>query len=45
MRWIELTEHLDFASKLDRSPSFIRSLIALGEESAGEFLATWSPET
>lgn len=38
VRWIELTRPLDFASKLDRSPSFIRELMALGEESAGEFL-------
>ena len=38
VRWIELTRPLDFASKLDRSPSFIRSLLALGEESAEEFL-------
>jgi NTE family protein len=38
VRWIELKRPLDFASKLDRSPSFIRSLAALGEESAEEFL-------
>jgi hypothetical protein len=30
---------LDFASKLDRSPSFIRDLMDYGEERAGEFLA------
>lgn len=38
VRWIDLKRSLDFASKLDRSSSFIRSLMALGEESAEEFL-------
>jgi len=37
--WIELTRPLDFASKLDRCPSFIRNMMAHGEERAEEFLA------
>jgi NTE family protein len=39
VRWIELTRPLDFASKLDRRASFIRSMMAHGEERAEEFLA------
>jgi NTE family protein len=35
---IEMSKELDFASKLDRSPSFIRGLMAYGEERAEEFL-------
>jgi len=39
MRRIEMLRALDFASKLDRRPSFIRGLMDYGEERAGEFLA------
>jgi NTE family protein len=39
IRRIEMARDLDFASKLDRRPSFIRSLIAYGEERAEEFLS------
>jgi NTE family protein len=35
---IEMLKELDFASKLDRSPSFIRGLMDYGEERAEEFL-------
>jgi NTE family protein len=35
---IEMLKELDFASKLDRSPPFIRGLMDYGEERAGEFL-------
>jgi NTE family protein len=38
VRWIELTRPLDFASKLDRSPSFIRRMMVDGERSADAFL-------
>jgi NTE family protein len=38
VRWIELTEPLDFASKLDRNPDFIRRMMADGERSAEAFL-------
>jgi NTE family protein len=38
IRWIELTEPLDFASKLDRNPDFIRRMMAGGERSAEAFL-------
>ncbi len=38
VRRIEMLQALDFASKLDRSPSFIRGLMAYGEERAEEFL-------
>jgi NTE family protein len=38
VRWIELTEPLDFASKLDRNPDFVRRLMAGGERSAEAFL-------
>ncbi len=38
VRRIEMLKALDFASKLDRSPSFIRGLMAYGEERAEEFL-------
>jgi NTE family protein len=39
VRRIEMQRALDFASKLDRRPSFIRGLMGYGEERAGEFLA------
>jgi NTE family protein len=35
---IEMLEELDFASKLDRSPSFIRGLMDYGEVRAEAFL-------
>jgi NTE family protein len=35
---LEMLRELDFASKLDRSPSFIRGLLEHGEERAEEFL-------
>ncbi len=35
---IEMLKELDFASKLDRSPSFIRGLMYYGEERVEEFL-------
>jgi NTE family protein len=38
VRRIEMLKELDFASKLDRSPSFIRGLMDYGEERAGAFL-------
>ncbi len=38
VRWIELTRPLDFASKLDRRPSFIREMMVHGEEAAEGFL-------
>ncbi len=38
VRRIEMSEPLDFASKLDRSPSFIRRLMSYGDRRAGEFL-------
>jgi NTE family protein len=43
LRWIELTEPLDFASKLDRNPDFIRRLMADGERSAEAFLRRLEP--
>ena len=39
VRRIELSRRLDTASKLNRDPSFIRGLVAHGEERAAEFLA------
>jgi NTE family protein len=39
VRWIRMSEPLDFASKLDRSPSFIRRLMNYGERRAEEFLS------
>lgn len=39
VRRIELSRRLDTASKLNRDPSFIRGLVAHGEERAEEFLA------
>lgn len=38
VRRIEMRRNLDAASKLDRSPSFIREMMSYGEERAGEFL-------
>lgn len=38
VRRIEMTRNLDAASKLDRSPSFIREMMRYGEERAAEFL-------
>jgi NTE family protein len=38
VRWIELSRPLDFASKLDRNPDFIRTMMADGEQSAEAFL-------
>jgi NTE family protein len=38
VRRIEMTRHLDAASKLDRSPSFIKEMTSYGEERAKEFL-------
>lgn len=38
IRWIRMSRPLDFASKLDRSPSFIRELMKYGEGRAEEFL-------
>jgi NTE family protein len=38
LRRIEMLRALDFASKLDRSPSFIRGLMDGGEERAEAFL-------
>lgn len=39
LRWIPLTLDLDHASKLDRSPPFIRMLMQHGEAAATTFLA------
>jgi NTE family protein len=38
VRRIEMERNLDAASKLDRSPSFIKEMVQYGEERAGEFL-------
>ena len=38
IRWIRMSRPLDFASKLDRSPSFIGELMRYGERRAEEFL-------
>ena len=38
LKWIEMLRDLDAESKLDRSPSFIRGMMAYGEEQAEEFL-------
>jgi NTE family protein len=38
VRWIRMSRPLDFASKLDRSPTFIRRLMHYGERRAEEFL-------
>jgi NTE family protein len=36
--WIRMSPPLDFASKLDRSPSFIREMMNYGERQAEDFL-------
>ena len=41
VQWIKLLRDLDYASKLDRSPSFIQEMIEYGEMQADNFLATW----
>ena len=38
IRWIRMSMPLDFASKLDRRPSFIRRLMKYGERRAEDFL-------
>ncbi|HEX7627515.1 MAG TPA: hypothetical protein VF354_01155 [Candidatus Methanoperedens sp.] len=38
-----LKEDLDTASKLDRSPSFIKMMMAYGDKEANNFLEKWSP--
>ena len=38
VKWIEMLRDLDAESKLDRSPAFIRGMMAYGEEQAEEFL-------
>ncbi|HEX2741069.1 MAG TPA: patatin-like phospholipase family protein, partial [Rubrobacter sp.] len=38
IRWIRMSMPLDFASKLDRNPSFIRRLMSYGERRAEDFL-------
>jgi len=38
VRWLRMSRPLDFASKLDRSPTFIRRLMHYGERRAEEFL-------
>lgn len=43
IRWIRMSRPLDFASKLDRSPSFIRELMRYGESRAEDFLRDRMP--
>jgi NTE family protein len=47
VRWIdmspEISTSLDYASKLNRSPTFIEELISHGEQQAETFLATLVP--
>ena len=38
IKWIQMLRDLDTASKLNRDPSFIRDMMAYGEEQAEEFL-------
>jgi len=38
VRWIRMSTPLDYASKLDRNPTFIRRLMNYGERRAEEFL-------
>jgi NTE family protein len=38
IKWIQMLRELDTASKLNRDPSFIRDMMAYGEEQAEEFL-------
>jgi NTE family protein len=40
VRVVEMREHYPYATKLDRRPSFVRSLVGLGETQAAEFLAS-----
>ena len=40
----KLSEGLDVASKLDRSRSFIRTLMDDGDKQARVFLECWSPQ-
>jgi NTE family protein len=43
VRWIRMFRPLDFASKLDRSPSFIRGMMTYGEREAEDFLERLDP--
>ena len=43
VRWIRMSRSLDFASKLDRSPSFIRRMMNYGEREAEDFLERLDP--
>ena len=43
VRWIRMSRPLDFASKLDRSPSFIRGMMNYGERQAEDFLERLDP--
>ena len=43
VRWIRMSRPLDFASKLDRSPSFIRRMMNYGEREAEDFLERLDP--
>lgn len=38
IKWIQMLRDLDTASKLNRDPSFIREMMAYGEEQAEKFL-------
>ena len=38
VRWIQMLRDLDTASKLNRNPSFIREMMAYGQEQAEKFL-------
>ena len=38
-----LDQNLDTASKLDRSPAFIKMMMAYGDKEADDFLGNWSP--
>jgi len=38
VKWIQMLRELDAESKLNRDPSFIREMMAYGEEQAGKFL-------
>lgn len=43
VRAVEMQKDLDYASKLDRDPAFIRELMNHGEQQAGEFLEKLDP--
>jgi NTE family protein len=43
VRWIRMSRSLDFASKLDRSPTFIRGMMNYGERQAEDFLERLDP--